>query len=135
MRGQPKGFRVSVSFTRITRIKKEIYKMKLNVYKKREVVKTYEADTYDLMFGVLEDVADAVHLDELKSGSDAEIIKIVGNLVLHSMGTVRDLLKDIFPGITDEELKNTRVSEIAQVIIDVVKFTIAELMKGFGSKN
>lgn len=109
--------------------------MKLNVYKKREVVKTYEADTYDLMFGVLEDVADAVHLDELKSGSDAEIIKIVGNLVLHSMGTVRDLLKDIFPGITDEELKNTRVSEIAQVIIDVVKFTIAELMKGFGSKN
>lgn len=109
--------------------------MKLNVYKKREIVKTYEADTYDLMFGVLEDVADAVHLDELKSGSDAEIIKIVGNLVLHSMGTVRDLLKDIFPGITDEELKNTRVSEIAQVIIDVVKFTIAELMKGFGSKN
>ena len=109
--------------------------MKLNVYKKREIVKTYEADTYDLMFGVLEDVAEAVHLDELKSGSDAEIIKIVGNLVLHSMGTVRDLLKDIFPGITDEELKNTRVSEIAQVIIDVVKFTIAELMKGFGSKN
>lgn len=109
--------------------------MKLNVYKKREIVKTYEADTYDLMFGVLEDVADAVHLDELKSGSDAEIIKIVGNLVFHSMGTVRELLKDIFPGITDEELKNTRVSEIAQVIIDVVKFTIAELMKGFGSKN
>lgn len=109
--------------------------MKLHIYKKKEIVKTYEADTYDLMFGVLEDVAAAVKLDEMKTGTDAEIIKIVSNLVLHSMGTVKDLLKDIFPGITDEELKNTKVSEIAEVIIDVVRYTIAELMKGFGSKN
>lgn len=109
--------------------------MELNIYKKREIVKTYTADTYDLLFGVLEDVADAVKLDEMKTGTDAEIIKIVTNLVLHSMGTVKDLLKDIFPGITDEELKNTRVSEIAQVIIDVVKYTISQLMQGFNSKN
>lgn len=109
--------------------------MELNIYKKREIVKTYTADTYDLLFGVLEDVADAVKLDEMKTGTDAEIIKIVTNLVLHSMGTVKDLLKDIFPGITDEELKHTRVSEIAQVIIDVVKYTIGQLMQGFNSKN
>ena len=109
--------------------------MELKIYKKREIVKTYTADTYDLLFGVLEDVAEAVKLDEMKTGTDAEIIKIVANLVLHSMGTVKDLLKDIFPGITDEELKNTRVSEIAQVIIDVVKYTISQLMQGFNSKN
>ena len=42
--------------------------MKLPIYQKKEIVKTYEADTYDLMFGVLEDVADAIKLDELKSG-------------------------------------------------------------------
>ena len=70
--------------------------MKLNVYEKKKIVKTYEVDTYDLMFGVLEDVADAIKLDELKTGTDAEIIKMAGNLVLNSMETVKDLFKDIF---------------------------------------
>ena len=109
--------------------------MKLNVYEKKKIVKTYEADTYDLMFGVIEDVADAVKLDELKSGSDVEIIKMAGNLVIKSMDTVKELLKDIFDGITDEELKNTKVSEIAMVLVDVVKYTITQLNKGTGGKN
>lgn len=109
--------------------------MKLNVYEKKTVVKTYEADTYDLMFGVVEDVADAINLDTLKTGSDAEIIKMVGNLVLKSMPTVKDLLKDIFEGITDEELKHTKVKEIAAVLIDVVRYTIIQLNKGVTGKN
>lgn len=104
--------------------------MILNIYKKHEVVKTYEADTYDLMFGTVEDVAKAINLDSLKSGDDMEIVKMVGNLVLTSMDSVKDLLKDIFPGLTDAELKNTKVKEIAVVLIDVVKFTISELGKG-----
>lgn len=109
--------------------------MKLNIYEKKKIVKTYEADTYDLMFGVLEDVANAIKLDDLQTGSDVEIIKMVGNLVLHSMDTIKDLLKDIFEGITDEEIKNTKVSEIAVVFMEVVKFTITQLNNGIGSKN
>lgn len=109
--------------------------MKLNIYNKKEIVKTYEVDTYDLMFGVLEDVADAIKLDELKTGTDVEIIKMVGNLVITSMSTVKELLKDIFEGITDDELKNTKVSEIAAVLVDVVKFTLNQLSKGINSKN
>lgn len=104
--------------------------MKLNIYEKKRVVKTYEADTYDLMFGTLEDVADAVKLDELKTGSDIELIKMVSNLVLTSMDTVKELMKDIFDGLTDEELRNTKVSEMAAVLIDVVKFTIDQLNIG-----
>lgn len=109
--------------------------MKINIYEKKKVVKTYTADTYDLMFGTLEDVADAIKLDELKTGTDAEIIKMAGNLVLNSMGTVKDLLKDIFDGITDEEIKKTKVSEIASVFLEVAKFTIEQLNIGVSSKN
>lgn len=109
--------------------------MKLNIYKNKRVAKTYETDTYDLMFGVLEDVADAIKLDELKTGTDVEIIKLVGNLVFQSMSTVKNLLKDVFDGITDEELKNTKVSEIAMVLIDIVKFTINQLNLMPNSKN
>ena len=108
--------------------------MKLNIYEKKKVIKTYETDSYDLMFGTLEDVAEAVKLDDLKTGSDVEIIKMVGNLVINSMDTVRDLLKDIFDGITDAELKHTKVNEIVTVIIEVVQFTVKEFGK-FNSKN
>lgn len=107
--------------------------MKLNIYDKKKIVKTYEVDSYDLMFGVVEDVADAIDLDSLKTGSDTEIIKMAGNLVLKSMSTVKNLLKDVFDGITDEELKNVKISEIASVLVDIVKFTITQL--NIGTKN
>ena len=108
--------------------------MELNIYEKKKVVKTFSAETYDLMFGTVEDVAEAIDLDSLQSGSDVEIIKMVGKLVMSSMDTVKELLKDIFDGITDEELKHTKVSEVAKVLIDVVTYTIAELYKG-AAKN
>ena len=104
--------------------------MKLNIYYKGKIEKTYTADTYDLMFGTVEDVAEAVDLDKLQTGSDTEIIKMVGKLVMGSMDTVRDLLKDIFDGITDEELKHTKVKEVAKVLIDVVGYTIKQLTIG-----
>ena len=101
--------------------------MKLNIYDKKQIIKTYEADTYDLMFGTLEDIAEVVKIDDLKTGSDVEIIKLAANTVFNSMDTVKDLMKDIFDGITDEELRKTSVSEMAVVLVEVVKYTIRRL--------
>lgn len=104
--------------------------MKLNIYEKKQVVKTYEADTYDLMFGTVEDIADALNLDSIKTGSDAEILQMVVKVVLQSKDTVKDLLKDIFPGLTDEEIRRTSIREQAMVLLEVVTFTFKELRKG-----
>ena len=109
--------------------------MKLNIYEKKKVLKTYEVDKYDLMFGVVEDVADALDFDSLKTGNNAEIIKMVGNMVFKSMDTIKDLLKDVFEGLTDDELKNVKVSEIVDVIVEIVQFTILQLRLGAGKKN
>ena len=113
--------------------------MKLNIYGKidgkKVVVKTYESDTYDLMWGTIEDVADAINLDSMKTGSNDEILKMAGNLVLKSRETVNDLLKDCFEGLTDEELRNCKVSEMAVVFVEIVRFTMAQLGKGAKSKN
>lgn len=108
--------------------------MKLNIYDKKQIVKTYEADEYDLMFGVIEDVAKVVRLDELKDGTDAEIIKLIGGAVLASMDTIKDLLKDIFDGLTEEEIRHTTVPEIGAVLLDVVKYTLKRL-NNLKSKN
>lgn len=109
--------------------------MQLNIYEKKKVIKTYTADTYDLMFGTVEDISDAVNLDEMKTGSDVEVFQAVVKLITVSKETVKDLLKDVFDGLTDEELRNTKVKEQAQVLVEVVNYTLSQLRKGTGTKN
>lgn len=109
--------------------------MKINVYEKRKIVKTYEVDAYDLPFGILEDVADTIDIDSLKTGSDVEIITLVGKMIIKNKNIIKELLKDIFDGITDEELRKTTVTEMARVIVDIVTYTIGQLNLGNNSKN
>lgn len=105
--------------------------MKLHIYGKidgkKAVIKTYTAETYDLLWGTCEDVAGALDLDQLATGSDTEIMRLAMNLVLHSLGTVKTLFLDIFEGLTEEELRGATVKEMAQVLVDVVRYTLATL--------
>ena len=101
--------------------------MKLNIYDKKNIVKTYETDEYDLLWGVVTDVSNAVNLDELQTGSQVEIMKLALGLVMNSVDTVNELLKDMFDGLTDEELKHVKVTEVAQAIVDVITYTIGQL--------
>lgn len=109
--------------------------MKLNIYDHKEVIKTYEANEYELMFGTVEDMIDAAKLDKIESGTDAEIVMAATNLVTTSMGTVKDLLKDIFDGLTDDEIRHTRVSEIVNVIVDVIRYAISQISLFGGGKR
>lgn len=110
--------------------------MKLNIYKGDEIVKTYEKDSYRLHFGVVEDVAQAVNLDELKDGTEAEILRMIAKLVITSLDTIKGLMKDIFPGLTDEEIRDCSVDEMAMVIFEVIEFTIKQLnIRGNKPKN
>lgn len=109
--------------------------LKLNIYEKKKVVKTYTAETYDLMFGTVEDLIDLIDLDQLKNGTDAEIIKLVGKVIINGMGIIKPLLKDIFEGLTDDELKKTKVSEITTALVEIVKFSISQITKGTNGKN
>ena len=101
--------------------------LKLDIYKKRKVEKTYTCDTYDLMFGTVEDFLELVNVDELKTGTDAEILVLVGKAIPKGMGRIKALLKDVFEELTDEDLKNTRVNDIAQVLVNIIKSSIAEI--------
>ena len=67
--------------------------MKLNIYDHKEIVKTYETNEYEIMFGTVEDLIDAAKLDTIENGTDAELVIAASHLVSTSMGTVKDLLK------------------------------------------
>ncbi len=109
--------------------------LKINIYNKREITKTYTNDTYDLMFGTVEDFMDLIKVDELKTGSDQEIVILVGKALPKGMGTIKALLKDVFEGMTDEDLKHTKVKEITRVLVNIVKSSITEIGKGIDEKN
>ena len=107
--------------------------MELKIYEGKKVVKTYRASTYDLMWGTLEDVAHVVDLENLKAGSNAELISVIANLAFKSMGTVKGLLLDIFEGLSEDEIRKTKIKDIAIVLIDVIKYTLDQM--GGESKN
>ena len=110
--------------------------MKLNIYNdKEEIVKTYEMSTFKLKFGTVEDLIRVIDLDTLKTGNDYEVATIALNLVVSSLDTVKDLMKKIFIGLTDEELRNVNVDDMVQVLIDIVKHTISSLSFGNKGKN
>jgi hypothetical protein len=109
--------------------------LKLNIYEKRKVIKTYKAESYDIMFGTAEDLIDALNLDGLKTEDNMELIKVASQVVINGFDIIKPLLKDIFEGLTDEELRNTKVSEVAIVIVEVVKFSMNQIAKGSNGKN
>lgn len=109
--------------------------LKLNIYEKKKVVKTYTAETYDLMFGTVEDLLDVIDIDNIQAGDRAELLKAIAKVLANSMNIVKPLLKDIFEGLTDEELRNTKLKDIIDVLAEIVAYSINQLMKGNNEKN
>lgn len=109
--------------------------MILNIYDKKEVIKTYEAEQYDLMFGTVEDLMTIFDVDSLKTGSDVELIKLVTNALPKCMNIIKPLLKDIFDGLSDDELRQVKLVEVAVIIVDVIKYALEQISTGFGSKK
>ena len=109
--------------------------LKLNIYEKRKVIKTYTAETYDLMFGTVEDLLDVMDIDNIQADNRTELLKAVAKVLAHSMDIVKPLLKDIFEGLTDEELSNTKISEIVDALSNIVTYSINQITKGNNGKN
>ena len=92
----------------------------LNIYDpvSKVITKQYKAETVDIMFGTIEDLIEIIDVDKLASGQnmDNELTK----LIILSIKKVKPLLKEVFTGLTDEELKNTKIKELIPLFIDIV---------------
>lgn len=116
--------------------------LKLNIYKDRklkEVEKTYTANDFELSTGVVEDVMNVINIDAFEGGlealsSESQISTIVP-MIYGAYGTFKDLLKDAFDGLTDDEIKRTKIKEIARAVVDIIKYSFAELGSAVGFKN
>lgn len=105
--------------------------MKLNIYKsQKEVEKTYEVDTYDIMYGTVEDIFEVIEngMDDVMDDENKLLMMIVEN-----RSKLEDLLLDIFSeeGLTKEELRKVKVKEMIPLFFEL----FAYVKKSFESKN
>ena len=103
----------------------------LNIYSaddKNAVEKTYTAESYDLMLGTVEDLMQIIDVD--KMSDNVEVTK----MVIKGFGKLKPFIKDIFPGVTDDELSRVKVKELVPMFIQVFR-TIVEDLDLIKTKN
>lgn len=92
--------------------------MKLNVYKnQKEIEKTYSIDTYDLMYGTVEDVLGIFdEVDDLSNN-----MKLF-TAIQKNRTKLNDLLLDIFPDMTEADLRKIKLKELVPLFIELFNY-------------
>lgn len=90
--------------------------LKLNIYRnQKEVEKTLVANSYDLMFGTVEELLQIFDPDILTNNV------AIATAVFRCGGQLKPLLKDIFPDVTDEDLKHVKIKELVPLFMNICK--------------
>ncbi len=96
--------------------------MVLNIYDKTgNVKKTYKASEFDLMWGTIEDLVNCIDIDKIDDSV------AVGKMILHVLPQLKPLLKQIFPGVTDSEIRNTKVKELIPIFMNAFTYAFSEI--------
>lgn len=90
--------------------------LKLNIYNGKVIEKTYITDTYDLMYGTIEDVLNVIDLDKIDKSVE------LGKMIIRLLPLIKPFLKDVFDGLTDEELRHTKVKEVKQIFEKIFSY-------------
>lgn len=111
--------------------------LKLNIYEGKKITKTYTATDFTLMTGTCEDIVEMVDIDKLTGGKleDKELGMEVVKIVAKSFKKFKPFMQDVFDGLTDEEYRHTSIKEVGRNVVQIVKYTIGELMNVGNEKN
>ena len=112
--------------------------LKLNVYEGRlcrKVEKTVVANDFELSTGVCEDVLNIINIDMFEGGLSALSSEGANELLI---GIVKNgypfflqLVQEIFD-LTDSETKRLKLSEVASVVMEIVKYSFSQLASSLG---
>lgn len=115
--------------------------LKLNIYTDdfcTEIARVATAGEFKLSLGICEDVLDIINIDMWEGGLDALSDESMREL---SIGIIRDafpffkkIIKRLF-NLTDEEVRNTDLVDIAKVVVAIIKYSISQLRSSLGVNN
>jgi hypothetical protein len=103
-------------------------RMALTTYEGGKPARTYEADETSLTVGVCEDVLRLVHAERwVDAGEDEQAQADITRAVMSAFMSFHPIAKEIF-GIPEEEYRKCLASEVGEVIIGIVTYSMEALM-------
>lgn len=87
----------------------------------KNVVKTYESTTYDLMFGTVMSLMELLKIDEIND--QMELLKTVHS----AWDEIKTVLSGVFPDVTEEDWKHVKVKELLPIIMEIAKFAVTDM--------
>lgn len=109
--------------------------MKLNIYNKKEIVKTYEVETSDLLFSTVEDISQAFDIHPNMKITNKKLVELATEFIGTRTDEAKIMMRDIFDGLTEDELRHAKMTEFIIVITEVLAFALGALGKGNNEKN
>ncbi len=95
----------------------------------KNIVKTCESGTYDLMFGTVMKLMELLRIEDMKD--QIEMLRTISG----AWSEIKDVLSEVFPGVSEEEWKCVKVRELLPVIIDIAKFAVTDALSIPTEKN
>lgn len=99
----------------------------LKIYDGKTIIKEYQAETIDLSFGVIEDVLDALDFENMTDQ------KQLAGMIVKASKQLRPFLKDIYDGVTDDEIRHTRIQNLVEIFKDLYRYAMTELGAAAGN--
>lgn len=96
----------------------------LNIYAaddKNKVEKTYTAESYDLMLGTVEDLMQLIDPDKMTDNI------AIARMVVKGYGKLKPFIKDVFQGVTDDELNRVKVKELIPTFVQIFTSIVEDL--------
>ena len=106
-------------------------KLTINIYDDDDnVVKTVTAHKTDLKFGIVRRLMEILNVEDIND--NGQIFKAFTS----AWEPLTKLLHNIFPDATPEEFDNVSVKELIPVVLEILGYSVAEIMSNMGdSKN
>lgn len=95
----------------------------------KNVVKSYESKTYDLMFGTVMKLMDLLKVEEMDD--QVEMLKTIYG----AWEEIKTVLAGVFPEATNDDWKHVRVKELLPMILEIAKFSVTEMFTIPTEKN
>lgn len=88
-----------------------------------EVIKTVEAQTFNIYFGTISNLMEVLDIGE--ESSSFEVLKKVST----AWKQVVEILSDVFPDMEKSDWQYVRLNDLVPVMLEIVKYTFAEIMQ------
>lgn len=113
--------------------------LKLNIYtdgKLKEIEKTYVANDFELSTGTCEDLLNIINIDmfdDMEALSNETKLTYILKSIVGGVALFKDILKNVFDGLNDDEIKRTKTSDIINCVAAIIKYSVTGLFNSFGS--